>query len=110
MEPPSSATVILPFSLTINSSLFSKGLLSKFSWGVDNLYFNLGKSCKVGPFTRMACSVAVDSLIVDQLKAERRYPETTLTAIVLSTINSTNLGHFKMSALGKISNINRIVV
>jgi hypothetical protein len=68
------------------------------------------KSCKVGPFTRMACSVAVDSLIVDQLKAERRYPETTLTAIVLSTINSTNLGHFKMSALGKNSNINRIAV
>ena len=49
----------------------------------------------------MACSVAVDNLIVDQLKAERGYPDTTLTVIVLGTINLTNLGNFKMTALRK---------
>ena len=49
----------------------------------------------------MACSVAVDNLVVDQFKAERGYSDTTLTVIVLSTINLTNLGNFKMTTLRK---------
>jgi hypothetical protein len=56
---------------------------------------------KINPFNLMACSVAVDNPTCDQLKAERVYSITTLTVIALSTINLTNLGNLKMTALRK---------